>query len=439
MSVALQLPDSETIETPNNRLTDKFPSSTTLWLILRKFESGAAGGLGRTRNFTARGIPRGGEGGTGSGRLYHESPVLLVMGRELASFTDLQKTLGQLGFNSGTALLRLSFRASETPLEEAMEQIGQYFASIEEGDKATETNINSIVNQSSPQKSTSEQSIPESRVATESNTQPATESDTQPATEAAPTVEQVVTSENPTPNLIPSTDTITQGPGQRAISVFAPPSSSAPSAARQAFNEEDYEPTIEQARLHQARLNQSSRNKRLPTDAEVAAQQEAQRQKLANVKEVEIKIRFPDQRQVVSKFSDADTGSNLYSFVKDLLERENEPFILNFSSARGPKTVPNDAEIKLVSGLAMTGKVLVNFLWDEGASVEARGGPVLKDKYQSQAREIQNPEIKKLPDRKENQSQSSALGLDSSLQNAGEGKGKGTVKVPKWLKLPGKK
>ena len=431
MSVALQLPDSETIETPNNRLTDKFPSTTTLWLILRKFESGAAGGVGRTRNFTARGIPRGGEGGTGSGRLYHESPVIQIMGRDLASFTDLQKTLGQLGFNSGTALLRLSFRASETPLEEAMEQIGQYFASIEEENSATETNIISAIDQSSPQNSSSEQSIPESRVASEP--------DTRSVPQATPTAERVVTSENPTPKLIPPAETTTEGPDQRAISVFAPPSSSAPYAARQAFNEKDYEPTIDQARLHQARLNQSSRNKRLPTDAEIAAQQEAQRQKLANMKEVEIKIRFPDQRQVVSKFSDADTGSNLYGFVKGLLERENEPFILKFSAARGPKTVPNDAETKLISGLAMTGKVLVNFLWDEGASVEARGGPVLKDKYQSQAREIQNLEIREPANQKENKSLGSAVDLDSTLQTAGEGKAKGTGKVPKWLKLPGKK
>lgn len=432
MSVALQLPDSEATDTPYNRLTDKFPSTTTLWLILRKFESGAAGGPGRTRNFTARGIPRGGEGGTGSGRLYHESPVLLVMGRELSSFTDLQKTLGQLGFNSGTALLRLSFRVSETPLEEAMEQIGQYFASIEEQDNATEAQIKSTVDQSSPQNSTSEQLIPEPTVASET--------DTQPTPQATPPVEQVATSENPEPNLVPSADTTTEGPDQRAISVFAPPSSSAPSAARQAFNEADYEPTIDQARLHQARLIQSGRNKRLPADAEIAAQQEAQRQKLANVKEVEIKIRFPDQSQVVSKFTAADTGSNLYSFVKGLLERENEPFVLNFSSARGPKTVPNNVETHLVSGLAMAGKVLVNFLWDEGASVEARGGPVLKDKYQSQARELQDLPVRELADGKENKSLGSANGLESSLQGAaGEGKGKGSVKVPKWLKLPGKK
>lgn len=397
--------------------------------MLRKFESGAAGGLGRTRNFTARGIPRGGEGGTGSGRLYHDSPVIQVMGRELASFTDLQKTLGQLGFNSGTALLRLSFRASETPLEEAMEHIGQYFTSVERGDKAIESNTDSTVDRSSPHNSTSVQIMPEAEIATESGTQL--------LPQATPTIEQDVTSENSTPTPLPSAETTTQGPDQRMISVFAPPSSSAPYAARQAFNEEDYEPTLDHARLHQARLAQSTRNKRLPTDAEIATQQDALRQRTANVKEVEIKVRFPDQTQVVSKFSDADTGSNLHHFVKGLLEKESEPFILNFSAARGPKTVPNDPEIKLIGGLAMAGKVLVNFLWDEGASVEARGGPVLKDTFQNQAQEIQIPEMREPSVQEDHNGKGLALGLESTRQAAGDGKGKG--KVPKWLKLPGKK
>lgn len=400
--------------------------------MLRKFESGAAGGLSRTLNITARGIPRGGEEGSGSGRLYHESPVIQVMGRELVSFTDLQKTLGQLGFNSGTALLRLSFRVLGTPLEEAMEQIEQYFTSVEGEDKAVEKKTSSSIDRSSPQNPSPVQTLAEVKIETTSGTQI--------APREAPINEQAATVENPTPSPMPPAETTISGPGQRVISVFAPPSSSVPHAARQAFNEEDYEPTLDHARLHQARLAQYSRNKRLPTDAEIAAQEEAQRQKTAKVKEVEIKIRFPDQTQVISKFSNADTGSNLYNFVKELLEKETEPFLLNFTAARGPKSIPNDPQIKLISDLAMTGKILVNFLWDEGASVEARGGPVLKDTVQSQAQEIQIPEIRELQGL-EDHGKSAKLGLESTRQSGGGGggEGKGKGKVPKWLKLPGKK
>ena len=39
VSVALQLPESE----GGGRLSDKFPSSTSLWLVLRKYEDGVAG------------------------------------------------------------------------------------------------------------------------------------------------------------------------------------------------------------------------------------------------------------------------------------------------------------------------------------------------------------------------------------------------------------
>ncbi len=162
VSVALQLPPSEVRpgddDAPNGRLVDKFVSTTTLWHVLRRFESaappppsaagstgsGGSGGSGRrSRNFTARGVPRmntsgaaadgeqiGSEGaGSGSGRLYYETPVLQYMGRELATFAHLQKSLAELGLTSGTALLRLSFRPTAQPLEEAMSEIERYFHS----------------------------------------------------------------------------------------------------------------------------------------------------------------------------------------------------------------------------------------------------------------------------------------------------------------------
>lgn len=360
------------------------------------------------------------------------------MGRELVSFTDLQKTLGQLGFNSGTALLRLNFRVLGTPLEEAMEHIEQYFTVDEGGDEARESIASSTVNQSSPPDPLPVPSSPPDPTPVQSTpkVEIETESGTQPVLQETLIKEQAVTPENQIPTPAPSVEITTPGPDQRVISVFAPPSSSAPYASRQAFNEEDYEPTLDHARLHQARLAQSTRNKRLLTDAELASQQEAQRQKSANVKEVEVKVRFPDQTQVISKFSDSDTGSNFHSFVKGLMEKENEPFILNFTATGGPRTVPNDTEIKLISGLAMAGKVLVNFLWDEGASGEARGSPVLKETFRSKAQEIRIPNIRE-PQVQDDRSQDLKLGLEPAQQRGGEGKGKG--KVPKWLKLPGKK
>ena len=113
-------------------MTDKFASSTSLWQILRSFESANAGGLNSQKNFTGRGVPSMVSGNSGAGRLYYEEPVLRIMGREYSSLTDLQKSLGLLGFNGGSVLLHLNFRASEVPLEQAQEEIEDYFRSLEE-------------------------------------------------------------------------------------------------------------------------------------------------------------------------------------------------------------------------------------------------------------------------------------------------------------------
>lgn len=126
--VALQLPDSES--GASNRLTGKFPTTTTLWLLLRHFESLSTDSE-PSRNFTARAIPQVENGGSGLGRLFYETPVIQVLGRELSSFTDLQKSLAQLGFNSGSILFRLSFRKTESPLEEALAEMDNYFKSAE--------------------------------------------------------------------------------------------------------------------------------------------------------------------------------------------------------------------------------------------------------------------------------------------------------------------
>ena len=113
---------------------DKFASSTSLWQILRGFESATAGGLGTQKNFTGRGVPSMVAGNSGAGRLYYEEPVLRIMGREYSSLTDLQKSLGQLGYNGGSVLLHLTFRTSELPLEQAQKEIEDYFKSLEDGD-----------------------------------------------------------------------------------------------------------------------------------------------------------------------------------------------------------------------------------------------------------------------------------------------------------------
>ena len=372
------------------------------------------------------------------------------MGRELSSFTDLQKTLAQLGFNSGTTLLRLSFRVSDTPLEEAMEQIGQYFKSVDEVQSggAHADSVAKTESMPEPSQSAGLENIQDQKTPPEPSETLSGPSELPPEPVSSPNGEkrkaesELLTSAT----LEPSTIT---GPNQRPISIFAPPSSTTPQAALRSHNEMDYEPTLDHAKLHQSRLSTTSRNKRLPTDAEIAAQQTAHAQKLAEVKEVEIKVRFPDQTQVVSKFSSIDTAAVLYEFVRGMLDRESEPFLLSYSAAGGPKTIPRDdhddgggkQSSKLIKDLGMVGRVLVNFVWGPGATDDARAGNVLKEAFREKAREIEVRDVQAVADGR------GGAGLEEESVDLGKGKekdggrekGKGHGGVPKWLKLPGRK
>ena len=420
VSVALQLPESESADIPNGRLVDRFPSNTTFWLMLRRFESGASGGTG-TKNFTQQGVPHAESGTTGAGRLFYRTPVLQVIGRELSSFEDLQRTLGQLGINSGTALLRLSFRSTDTPLEEAMENITSYFKSVE-GNQNTGALPTTVGNA---------ESTPQIPPVISEELQRLEAPDDPPKklkqTDLTDREEGNVNSDQSTSSLASPIG----GSGQRDVSVFAPPSSTVPQAARQAFNEADYEPTIDHAKRHQARLANSTRNQRLPTDKEIATQQEIKAQKAAEIKNVRIKIRFPDQSSAVMTFSNHETAENLHDAIRGMLEHETEPFLLSFTAPRGPKIIPRDSKDELIGKFGMKGSTLVNFIWDEGASAMARSGKVLNQTYAKQAQDLVVKEVEGVEIDDE---RGQEINLGKGKEKEKEGR-----KGPKWLKLPGKK
>ncbi|KAL8789855.1 MAG: hypothetical protein Q9213_000923 [Squamulea squamosa] len=422
VSVALQLPESEAHSQAAGRLIEKYPSSTTLWLILRDFESKAP-----HRNFTARGKTRTETGDSGPGRLYHEAPVLNIMGRELTSFADLQKTLAQLGFNTGSVLLRLGFRISDTPLEEAMQQMEQYFKSVQgdhlPGVHATSMAASeSVLDTDKPVQAERDQELkippaPKSPI----NDGPYNVATVSTREEA----ESMATTE-------PSPSTIT-GPGHRPISVFKPPKSSIPRAAEQTFDERDYEPTIAHAKLHQLRLQGSGRNKTLLSDKELAEREHARVQRVADIKEITIRIRFPDQSAVSASFTNLDTAGSLYGVAKGMMAKEDEPFLLNFRSAEGPRTIPPDSTEKLISELGMTGSTLVNFIWGDEASSEARAKPVIRTDMLAQAKEI---EVPKIPEDALPEPASNDLAADKRKENGKNGSKGG---MPKWFKGLGKK
>jgi tether containing UBX domain for GLUT4 len=414
ISVALQLPASE----KSARLTQKFASNTSLWEILRHLESGQ----GINYNFTQRGVPEM-SGTSGAGRLHYEQPVITVMPghREQSDFVGLQQTLVQLGFDSGSALLKLSYKSSGLPLEEAMAQISQYFKSDQSATAEAE-GAHAGTSAQSESLPTTEQAAPEATTTVAGETIRNEEPDpelmdvddeatTLPSTEPEVPVEGV-TAENvgdmsTVATHAAATSTVSemtssppksaQGSEQpRNVQIFSAPTSSTPQAARNAFNESDYLPTIEHAKVHQAQLLNKTRNTRLLSDKELEDQEKAQQEKIeaAAAKGGALRIRFPDGTLVQMNFTKDDTASVLYDFAQGFLDRKNEPFELKYTSPTGRLVLIQKDGKRLSHDLRFSTNELITFQWAEGASPEARASrKTLAQEWQAKATELKVEEL----------------------------------------------
>jgi len=415
--VALQLPDLVAEGVPQGRLERKFPSNTTLWLLLRAFESTE----GKNFNFTQRGIAQTESGSSGAGRILYEMPVVNVAGREISSINALQKTIAQLGFNSGRCLIRLAFRKIDKPLEEAMSEIGQYF-------KTTDTDTDT-----GPTTSTGA-----AETTFESDTKMA---DHLPESAPIPGPTPPPAPQDSSKNQVtlisaPSSSNTIIGPGDRPISVYAPPSSDTPRAALLPHNEKDYEPTITHMKRHHDRLKENSMNKRLLSDAEEQKLAEEKAAKQSTIKKLSIKVMFPDQTSIHAPFTDADTGLSLYEFVCSTIVAENQPFALIFTGPRGQQTVPKDTKILLVKNLGFGERMLVRFHWEDGVSAEAKKSPVLKEQYAKQAQDLLVQEV--VAAETEEAEEQAAVNANAKGKESSKGAGKSSGGKPKWFTM-GKK
>ena len=358
------------------------------------------------------------------------------MGRELTTFTDMQKSLAQLGFNSGSVLLRLNFKMTETPLEEAMEQMTKYFTPAQSATDAQSAEKSDLP----PEAASNTDNLTSSSeiVPLQVETVPAGDAQNGEADEdtlAALDIKEAPAVEDP-----PSSDQTIRSSGSRPVQIFAPPSSSMPPAALSSYNPADYVPTIEHAKSHQRHLQEKSRNTRLLSESELADQEAAEVEKLKAYHTVEIRIRFPDQHSIQTTFGQEDTAADLYSFVRDKCLDEKwkgDRFGLSYSGMKaGWATIPDEASKKLIQNLGFKGRVLVNFKWDEtgGASIDAlRTKDVLSMDRKQEAQALKPPILPDVstPDEVEQQPV-----LGKKDEESGDRKKKG---MPKWLKLPGKK
>ena len=427
IQVALQLPQPEAKEIPGGRLIDKFPSDLTLWQLLRQFESGKASN-GRNINITARGIAQMSEGASGSGQLYYETPVLNIMNRELSTFVDFQKTLSQLGYNSGSVLIRLSYRKTDKVFHEAVEEIRTYF---QEDDKQHDD---------TPQSSAAQEERAVEAPATDAGGDTPM-SDTQPEhTEAAAKDPQAPVPSEPAQSA--TEPSVARENGAPPVSddpytpahVFLAPTSSTPSAALAPYSEPDTAPSIAQAQQHQHRLQESSKNKRLLSDKELAEKAAAEEAKMASITSILVRVRFPDNTTTEWAVTPEKTGAFLYEAVRRVMVHRDQPFRLVIPP--GIKQVIKDDDNQknsLIKAYKLRGATLVNFMWDDSVPTEIRKQqPFLQDAVAKQGEAVKIPDVPQVPD--EEPSAPAAVAEPKKEDK----KGLGGLKKPKWMQL-GKK
>lgn len=431
INVALHFPPPESnLFPPSGRVTEKLPSDFTLWKLLRQFESGKSG-QGKNLNITGRGVAQTNNGAAaGSGQLYYETPVLTIENRTLSTFADFQKTLSQLGYNSGSVLIRLSFRKTDCTLADAMAEMSHHFKVEEEDQKADEAGA---VSTTSNDTTKSTHTIPPNDASsapstnnTESETRPTIKEDgTDPSTIAQPP-----TTHTDAMNIDPpSAD-------NRPVTIFSAPASNTPVAALRTESDDAFAPRIEHAQAHQRLLKAAGENKRLLSDKELEAKAAAEASKVAAIKSIRIKVRFPDNFSAEWPFGPDDTGAALYAEVRKVMANDTAPFKLALPPGKTVIKDDSSPSSKLISRYRLNSNTLVNFMWDDKVPVEIRRQPFLKGSAAGHAQKIVVPD--EPADVVDDAGPSSYVPTPTPKPNSG-GDSSG-FKKPKWLKgLGGKK
>ncbi|KAK3300331.1 GLUT4 regulating protein TUG-domain-containing protein [Chaetomium fimeti] len=361
------------LDVNGQRYTKKLPSDMSLWKVMRQFESSEKG-----LSITGRGVPV----GTNSGQLYHDAPVVNIMGREYAAMEDLQKTLSQCGINSGSMVLRVSFKLGERTLYDAMREIAQYLDEVEPEQPTAEGA------ESQPALATEEpktaDSAPREVTQPEAIAPAATEEEAQSAPAESSTAGEPMEVDGP-----PATAPAPSNPLQ-PTGVFTAPTSSTPAAAYTREDDSVYEPTIAHAQLRQQQLLHRSQNTRLKSDAELAADAAEEAARLAKITEVEVKVRFPDQTSATWTITPDKTGTFLYQAIRNVMNHPTAPFKLILP---GPKTVIQETDKKLIVQYRLKGREMLHLLWEDSVTASVRREPFLERSVASKAKEVVVPDI----------------------------------------------
>ncbi|KAK0731100.1 GLUT4 regulating protein TUG-domain-containing protein [Lasiosphaeris hirsuta] len=366
------------LDVEGSRFTKKLPSDMPLWQVLRQFETSEQG-----LNVTGKGLPKSDSGG----QLYYQAPVVNIMGREYSAKEDLQKTLSQCGINSGSMVLRIFFHRTEKTLSDALQEMDLYMNEVDpekprEQAKA-ETQVTPTVSETKEEIVSGDTPMPDFT--------------------ASETVEKgndtAVTSDKPT-NAPADSDALSVGEPSTSIAnvdhlqptgVFSAPEYSTPVAAQIYEDDSVYEPTIAHAQLRQQQLLTRTQNTRLKSDAELAAIEAEKVAKLAKITKVDVKVRFPDQTSAQWTINPEDTGSFLYQAIRGVMAHPQEPFKLVMSGPNGGPIFDNAKPI--IASYGLKTRELLNLLWEDAVSQNARSAPFLNDKAASRALAVPVPTV----------------------------------------------
>lgn len=404
--------------------------------MLRHFEAKGAPS-GRTLNFTDRGVPQTSNGAqAGSGQLYYEMPVLRIMNREVTSLADLQKTLSQMGLDAGSQMIQLSFKSTQQTLGDAMNEISQFFQDEDESQRAASESA------PAPDSLAATAPVPagsaDKTEAQETQPQALETSAMEEATQETPNSQPTEPVADPAADLMDVDETASISHDVlKPVGIFAAPTNNTPAAASIDIPDHVYTPTVAHAQAHQQQLLESAVNRRLKSDAEMEADARAEEARIAAIKTVTVKVRFPDQTSAQWKFGPDDTGATLYKAVRSVMANDAAPFkLLQPGLPTTSKYIKDEGGVKhsLIKGYHLSGSVLLNLAWEGQVSQDIKKSSFLKPEFTSQAKEVEVPDIPIVDEPELSLPPAAPPKPQSSGESSGSAK-----RFPKWFKGVGGK
>lgn len=270
VNVALNLPGTA-------RKTVLVLPTCTLWQVLETFESQVGQSILHTS------APR-------ASHIYRQQTVVQLMNKEYQTDEQLRGTsLASLGIKNGSAVVRVSFRETSDLVTDSTPESAVLAPTLSPSDHVT-----SLL------------ACPDD------------------------VVQGTATKFEPIQPVDTIDDAKISMPGRtkRNVEVLLPSASGAPHYSTSMDREEDLKMSVEQAKAYQASLISRSQHSAPLLTQSYRDQQAADKRLKSKPDTCRVKFRFHDGTQVISSFSPSEVTSELFSFVRDVIEDTSMDFVL---------------------------------------------------------------------------------------------------------------